>query len=395
MSGRRRLVVEADGGSRGNPGVAGYGALVRDPDTGAILVERAAPLGKASNNVAEYTGLIRGLEAAQRLSPGADVDVRMDSKLVVEQMAGRWKIKHEDMRRLALEAKDVCAQIARDGGSVTFAWIPREKNKDADRLSNDGMDGRTIDRVLVDTADDAEATDADATDAVDAAEPTADATPAGEQPAPDLARPVRLVLVRHGVTAHTTSGRVDGRGGTDPGLSPQGQAQAEALGRRLRVWLADTPVTVVTSSLPRAVGTGARIGAALGVEPVVDDGWDEQSFGVWDGRSVAQIGARWPDDLARLRTDPAFAPDGGETHEQVAERVEGAYERALELAGPGEAVVVVAHRKPVFLALATALGLSFDAYWTLAISPGSISEIDVWADGGVLVRCINDAAHLG
>src|SRR5664280_2940838 len=137
----RRLVVEADGGSRGNPGVAGYGALVRDRGSGRLLAERAAPLGKKSNNVAEYTGLVEGLKAAYAIDPGAEILVRMDSKLVVEQMSGRWKSKHEDMRRLALEAREVCRSLASHGGSVVFEWIPRENNKDADALSNKGMDG--------------------------------------------------------------------------------------------------------------------------------------------------------------------------------------------------------------------------------------------------------------
>ncbi|HET9021667.1 MAG TPA: reverse transcriptase-like protein, partial [Ornithinibacter sp.] len=130
----RRLTVEADGGSRGNPGVAGYGALVRDTDTGALLAERAEPLGTASNNVAEYRGLIAGLQAAAAVDPAAEVLVRMDSKLVVEQMSGRWKIKHEDMRRLALQARDLVAGFTRAGGSVRFEWIPRAENKDADAL---------------------------------------------------------------------------------------------------------------------------------------------------------------------------------------------------------------------------------------------------------------------
>ncbi len=144
----RRLTVEADGGSRGNPGVAGYGALVRDTDTGALLAERAEPLGKASNNVAEYRGLIAGLEAALAIDPSAQVHVRMDSKLVVEQMSGRWKIKHEDMRRLALQARDLVSGFTRAGGSVRFTWIPRAENKDADALSNVAMDGRVVDRTF-------------------------------------------------------------------------------------------------------------------------------------------------------------------------------------------------------------------------------------------------------
>ncbi|MHA7219713.1 reverse transcriptase-like protein [Arthrobacter sp. MDT1-48-3] len=130
-----RLVVEADGGSRGNPGHAGYGALVRDPDTGRILVEKAAYIGKASNNVAEYSGLVSGLELAREINPGASVHVKMDSKLVVEQMSGRWQIKHADMRVLAAKARKVL-----DPRRVTYEWIPRERNKDADRLSNEAMD---------------------------------------------------------------------------------------------------------------------------------------------------------------------------------------------------------------------------------------------------------------
>lgn len=131
----RVLQVEADGGSRGNPGVAGYGALVRDPATGKILDIDAAPLGRASNNVAEYSGLIAGLTMAKRLDPEARVHVKMDSKLVVEQMSGRWKIKHADMQKLAAQARAILPP-----SRVTYEWIPRAKNKDADLLSNEAMD---------------------------------------------------------------------------------------------------------------------------------------------------------------------------------------------------------------------------------------------------------------
>ncbi|MFF5702907.1 bifunctional RNase H/acid phosphatase [Streptomyces sp. NPDC012794] len=130
-----RFVVEADGGSRGNPGPAGYGAVVLDPVTGETLAERAEFIGVATNNVAEYKGLIAGLKAARELAPDAVVRVRMDSKLVVEQMSGRWKIKHPDMKPLAAEAAKILPR-----GQVTYEWIPREKNKHADRLANEAMD---------------------------------------------------------------------------------------------------------------------------------------------------------------------------------------------------------------------------------------------------------------
>ncbi|MEU6168706.1 bifunctional RNase H/acid phosphatase [Streptomyces tanashiensis] len=131
----REVVVEADGGSRGNPGPAGYGAVVLDPATGETLAEAAEYIGVATNNVAEYKGLVAGLKAARELFPDATVHVRMDSKLVVEQMSGRWKIKHPDMKPLAAEAGRVFP-----AGRVRYEWIPRERNKHADRLANEAMD---------------------------------------------------------------------------------------------------------------------------------------------------------------------------------------------------------------------------------------------------------------
>jgi probable phosphoglycerate mutase len=129
------VIVEADGGSRGNPGPAGYGAVVLDPATDEVLAERNGGLGHTTNNVAEYQGLIAGLGAARALGAHA-VAVRMDSKLVVEQMSGRWKIKNDTLRVLADSARELVGEFDR----VTFDWIPRERNKRADKLANDAMD---------------------------------------------------------------------------------------------------------------------------------------------------------------------------------------------------------------------------------------------------------------
>ena len=329
----RRLVVEADGGSRGNPGKAGYGALVRDPATGAVLAERAASVGIASNNVAEYSGLVAGLKAALEIDPAAAVEVRMDSKLVVEQMSGRWKIKHEDMRRLALEAREVAADISAGGGSVRFTWIPRAENAAADALANAAMDGKTISRRLDSdpVADDGEAAAA----AADLASGTSPADPVG---APDLGRPTRLVLVRHGVTDFTVARKLDGRGGADPGLNALGRQQVAAAAGAVRAFLGDGPVRVVSSSLARGVQTGSALAAAMGVQLETDEDWDEQGFGDWDGKSVGQLAARYPSELARLREDDAYARVGGESHRDMAKRVLAAFERA----GSSDLPVVVA-----------------------------------------------------
>lgn len=131
----RELIVEADGGSRGNPGPAAYGALVRDSHSGAVIAELGGSLGTATNNVAEYSGAIAGLKFAAELDPQAYVEVRLDSKLVVEQMSGRWQIKHPDMRKLAKEARNVLPL-----GQVTYIWVPREHNVAADSLANEILD---------------------------------------------------------------------------------------------------------------------------------------------------------------------------------------------------------------------------------------------------------------
>lgn len=132
------VIVEADGGSRGNPGIAGSGAILIDEATGEILAERAVYIGIATNNVAEYRGLIAGLIAAHEVAPGRSVHVRMDSKLVVEQMSGRWKVKHPDMQVLHAEARALA-----HGRDVTFEWVPRLQNVRADALANRAMDTRT------------------------------------------------------------------------------------------------------------------------------------------------------------------------------------------------------------------------------------------------------------
>ncbi|TDD15201.1 bifunctional RNase H/acid phosphatase [Nonomuraea diastatica] len=130
-------IVEADGGSRGNPGPAGYGAVVKDASDGQVLAEAAEAIGVATNNVAEYRGLIAGLTAVLGLAgDGAAVAVRMDSKLVIEQMAGRWKIKNEGLRPLASEAGALVRRLR----VTEWTWIPRERNKHADRLANEAMD---------------------------------------------------------------------------------------------------------------------------------------------------------------------------------------------------------------------------------------------------------------
>ena len=281
----RALRVEADGGSRGNPGIAGYGALVRDVDSDDLLVELAAPLGTASNNVAEYRGMLAGLAAAQRISADAEVIVAMDSKLVVEQMSGRWKIKHPDMRELALQGRELVAGFADAGGSVRFTWVPRADNGDADVLSNRGMDGEHVEDWH------------GSEQARDDLAPSRDGEQEPVRPWGGDGPPTRVVLVRHGVTEFTEQARLDGRGGADPELSAAGRQQAERAADLVAELVGDADVHVITSELCRARQTGGVIAQRLGVTPEIDRDWDEQSFGDWDGASSHALVAQAPADF--------------------------------------------------------------------------------------------------
>ncbi|MCU1514566.1 MAG: hypothetical protein JWO10_1656 [Microbacteriaceae bacterium] len=131
----RVLIIEADGGSRGNPGVAASGSVVIDKATGEVLAEVGCYLGHATNNVAEYTALVEGVKKAMAIDADAELEVYMDSKLVIEQMSGRWKIKHPDMAELAAEARGLLI-----GTPVKFQWVPRLQNTRADKVANRSMD---------------------------------------------------------------------------------------------------------------------------------------------------------------------------------------------------------------------------------------------------------------
>ena len=127
-----------DGGARSNPGPAGYGVYIID-DQGTVLAELSGALGNTTNNIAEYNGLIAALQWAIDHDVTAITD-KGDSLLIIEQMRGNFKVKNEGLKPLHMKARMQVMQI----GNVKFEHVPREKNKDADRLSNVGMDGNTL-----------------------------------------------------------------------------------------------------------------------------------------------------------------------------------------------------------------------------------------------------------
>ncbi|MCX0243591.1 bifunctional RNase H/acid phosphatase [Streptomyces drozdowiczii] len=388
MSLPRRFVVEADGGSRGNPGPAGYGAVVIDPDTGETLAETAEYIGVATNNVAEYRGLVAGLRAVGALLADGPVGtvvqvrVRMDSKLVVEQMSGRWKIKHPDMKPLAAEAAAVLP-----GADISYEWIPRERNKHADRLANEAMDaGRRGDRW-----DPSASTAAlDTPRAPVAADPV---TPqVGWGSAPDLGAPATLLLLRHGETALTPQKRFSGSGGTDPALSPAGLEQAERAATAFAAL--GTVEEIVSSPLRRCRETAGAVAARLGLEVRIEDGLRETDFGAWEGLTFGEVGERYGDDLDAWLASPDAAPTGGgESFTEVAERVSAARD-ALVTRYAGRTVLVVTHVTPIKTLVRLALGAPPEALFRMELSAASVSSVAYYADGNASVRLLNDTSHL-
>ena len=372
-----RVVVQADGGSRGNPGPAGYGAVVFAADGTTVLAQRAASIGRATNNVAEYSGLIAGLEAA--LDLGADVvAVQMDSKLVVEQMSGRWKVKHPDMKPLAARASALAGRFA----EVSFTWIPRERNSYADRLANEAMDAAAAGRVWV------EPTPVESTPSTPVEPDPVEADPAAARPQPRDGHPTRFLVVRHGQSVYGAQGRFTGR--EDVPLTDAGRGQATAVADRIGPL---TPAVVLTSPLVRCRDTAKTVAGRTGAPTVEDDRLLDERLGAWTGLRIDEIEAGWPAELAIWRRDPAAAPPDGESFVDVRERVRPLLTE-LRHAYRGHTVVLVTHAAVAKMILITALQVDPVVAYRLRVDTGSLSAFDVDESGGVLVQVVNETAHL-
>jgi probable phosphoglycerate mutase len=358
MADHAAVVIEADGGSRGNPGAAAYGAVLKDAATGEVIADRAECIGTATNNVAEYRGLIAGLELYNEHTPGARLEVRMDSKLVVEQMSGRWKIKHPDMRPLATAAKRLAPP------DTTFTWILNE--------ALDAQAGKAVRK-------------------------SAAAAPRAGWSGPPTGPPTTLLLVRHGETAHTREKRFSGRGGDDPGLTVDGEAQARAVADWLSP-LADDIDAVVSSPLRRTRETADIIGARLAKDVQVENGLAEAAFGTWDGMTFGEVQEQFPDDLNAWLGSMEVRPGGGDSFTDMDRRVRRARDRLIATY-PGKTVLAVSHVTPIKLIVRMALDAPMEAVYRMELAPASVTVVSWFEDGRASMRLFNgrplETAFLG
>ncbi|MFE1196031.1 bifunctional RNase H/acid phosphatase [Streptomyces olivaceoviridis] len=453
----REFIVEADGGSRGNPGPAGYGAVVLDGATGEALTEAAEYIGVATNNVAEYRGLLAGLRAAHALDPSARVHVRMDSKLVIEQMSGRWKIKHPDMKPLAAEARSVYPP-----DQVTYEWIPRERNKHADRLANEAMDAGAKGRQWSPSRSGAVLTEDRAVGAASESAAAAGSRAAGAAPVPEEAAPPSEQRPESPSEQHPTppsagqapragqapseqrpespgEGRPSSSGGETVDerrvTSAPGWSAAPDLGAPATLVLlrhGETPLTpqkrfsgsggtdpslsaagreqahrvaealarrgtiqaIVASPLARTRETAEIVAARLNLDVTLDDDLRETDFGAWEGLTFGEVRERHPDDLDAWLVDPEAHPTGGgESFAETATRIAATRDK-LVAAHAGRTVLLVTHVTPIKTFVRLALGAPPTSLFRMELSAASLSAVAYYADGNASVRLFNDTSHL-
>ena len=316
-----------------------------------MIAERGETIGVATNNVAEYRGLIAGLELAAEHAPEAEIEVRMDSKLVVEQMAGNWKIKHPSMKPLAAEAN----RLAPAG--TTYTWVPRAENAHADRLANEALDGQALagGRAVRNRAQ------------------ARLGTARG-------AKPTTFILVRHGVTDHTTGKRFSGGlASSNPPLNDEGREQARATGEWLAP-LAGTFDALVSSPVLRTRQTAEILAEFFDLEIEEEPGIAEMEFGTWDGMSFTEVHEKHPDEISSWLGDLESAPHGGESFRAVEKRVLEGRDRMMA-AYAGKTAVVVSHVTPIKTLVADALGAPLEAVYRMELAPASVTVISYFHVG--------------
>ena len=367
------IFLYADGASRGNPGPAAYGAVIFDESMSA-LAELGENLGTRTNNYAEYQGVIAGLRYIQEAGLGPDVTIRMDSKLVIEQLSGRWKVKHPEMRELVSEASRLLA-----GLNVKLEWIPRELNSHADSLGNRALDEGDFADV-----------------------PASKIELSGIQPksirAPrQTVEPTTVVVVRHGHTKMTEGNLISGSNGEDPSLSELGFEEARlaatAIQKLLTRFDLNAPVSIYHSPQLRTTQTATEIAQRLEIPIVSIPAFREIGFGSWEGVSMDEIETQETQEVKKWRGSMSARPEGGESVLELEARVLPALDELVS-EHSGETVVIVTHMMPSRAIARRALGASVELSWSLQFAPASVSIYRFFGASLAETFTINSASHL-
>jgi ribonuclease H / adenosylcobalamin/alpha-ribazole phosphatase len=366
------IFLYADGASRGNPGPAAYGVHIIDAN-GAVIAEIGEALGVATNNQAEYAAVIAGLRFLTQ-TPHRAVTIRMDSKLVVEQLSGRWKINNPQLRELADQAKALLLEF-----DAILEWIPREENSKADANANSALDKGNF------------------STAADSQLELASVQPRSIRAPRQYLEPTTIIVVRHGHTINTEKNLVSGGDGTDPALSELGSAEAKSaaseIPRLVKLFSLPDPAIVFHSPMLRTTETAQEIAKSLNLDLQADARLKEIGFGEWEMMDMAQLETDSLDLVSAWRGSVVSAPPAGESVMQMKDRVWESLGEIIE-SYLGSCAVISTHMMPTRAIAAAALRGSDSIFWNLNTSPGGISVYRFFGIEYAEIFTLNYCAHL-
>jgi broad specificity phosphatase PhoE len=283
------------------------------------------------------------------------------------------------MRELALRAR-----AAHPAELVSYTWVPREKNRAADRLVNAALDGTWDPGAAL-------------TDDLSEDLPGSADVPSGLLPgtlpgwSPQVGLTTTTVLLRHGHTHHSAAKRFSGAGGDDPALNDLGVAEAQAAASSLAN--RGGIEVIVSSPMRRTRQTADVVASAMRCSVVEEPDVRECDFGEWEGYTFAEVKERWPDELAAWLHSTSVAPPGGESFDAVLARVDDGLAR-LRRDYAGQTALVVSHVTPIKALVRAALGVDASVLFRMELLPASISTVRWYEDGAASLTGFNDVSHL-
>lgn len=365
-----KLILQADGASRGNPGAAAYGAVILDSQRN-LLAELFSELGEQTNNFAEYSAVIAGLEYVTNNFTVDQLIIEMDSKLVIEQLAGRWKINSSSLRELHARAITLLSGI-----QYELKWIPREQNSLADAAANKALDGLAN---------------------IEMSAPLASAQPRSVRAKRQSVEPTTVVLVRHGHTSHTEANLISGSSGEDPDLSALGHSEAKRAAEVIKPLLKHfglPPLSkVYHSPQKRAAQTAREISSRFDLDLIADLRLREVGFGEWEGISMEELSAVDPKAVEAWRASLTVKPPEGESVNELELRV-GEALREIVAGNQGSTVAVVAHMMPCRAVAKRATQAAASAHWSIQFAPASVSIFRFFGTEFAETFVMNYCAHL-
>jgi len=365
------IYVYCDGASRGNPGPASYGVHIEDA-AGSTIADFGEGLGSQTNNYAEYQGVIAALRYLTA-SEHRLLTIRLDSKLVVEQLSGRWKVKSPEIRELVFEASQLLGAF-----DVTLEWIPREQNSIADANANRALD-------------DGDFQTEEGSLPLSAVQPRSIRAPRQQ------IEPTIIVVIRHGSTSSTSANLISGGDGEDPELNETGLEEAsraaKAVSPLLELFNLPPVTSIIYSPMRRTTQTADALLEVVGVDSVSDERLREIAFGDWDGRSMTDMELESTAEVAKWRSSISQKPPGGESIVELEERVKALITQVVP-ENQGKTVALVTHMMPSRAIAKLAQRSAESTYWNINFSPCGISIYRFFGTGLVETFAINSCAHL-